>query len=87
VRRGRAFTVREYAILMLAPFALALVLAAEERSAGLLAPLVLVPWVMRLVARVRREPAGAWLNGALATTAKLGLAFSLLLSVGATLGR
>jgi 1,4-dihydroxy-2-naphthoate polyprenyltransferase len=87
VRRGPAFTVREYAVLMYAPFALALVLAAEEQSAALLAPLVLVPWTFRLVARVQRKPAGAWLNSALAATAKLGLAFALLLSLGAALGR
>jgi 1,4-dihydroxy-2-naphthoate octaprenyltransferase len=85
VRRGSAFTVREYAVLMYAPFALALVLAAEESSAALLAPFVLLPWIVRLVTRVQRKPAGAWLNSALATTAKLGLAFALLLSLGAAL--
>ena len=87
VRRGRAFTVREYYALMYVPFVLALVLALLERSAALLAPLVLLPWAFRLVARVRREPVGAWLNSALAATARLGLAFALLLSLGAAFGR
>jgi 1,4-dihydroxy-2-naphthoate octaprenyltransferase len=77
--------VREYAFLMYAPFALALVLAAEESSVALLAPLLLLPWTFRLVTRVQRKPAGAWLNSALAATAKLGLAFALLLSLGAGL--
>ena len=87
VRRGPAFTVREYSALMQVPFALALVLAFVERSPTLLAPLALLPWAIRLTLRVRREPAGTWLNSALAATAKLGLAFALLLSLGAALGR
>ena len=87
VRCGRAFTVREYSVLMSVPFALVLALGLLERSAALLAPLVLLPWAVRLVLRVRREPVGAWLNSALAATAKLGLAFALLLSLGAALGR
>jgi len=86
VRRGRAFTVREYSALMQVPFALALLLALVERSPTLLAPLVLLPWAVRLTRQVRREPAGTWLNSALAATAKLGLAFALLLSLGAALG-
>jgi 1,4-dihydroxy-2-naphthoate octaprenyltransferase len=87
VRRGRAFTVLEYSALMYVPFALALALALLERSPTLLAPLVLLPWAIRLTLRVRREPAGAWLNSALAATAKLDLAFALLLSLGAAFGR
>ena len=83
VRRGRRFTVREYAVLMHAPFALALVLALLEQRAALLAPLVLLPWAARLALRVRREPSGPALNGALAATAGFGLAFALLLSLGA----
>jgi hypothetical protein len=41
---------------------------------------------VRLYLRVRRTPAGRWLNGALASTAKLGLLFAMLLSLGAGLG-
>jgi 1,4-dihydroxy-2-naphthoate polyprenyltransferase len=83
VRCGARFTLAEYALLLHAPFALAVALALHERRAGLLAPLVLLPWAARLALRVKREPAGAWLNAALASTAKLGLAFALLLSLGA----
>jgi hypothetical protein len=34
---------------------------------------------------VAQRPAGGWLNAALGSTAKLGLAFALLLSLGAAL--
>lgn len=85
VRRGRRFTVREYAVLLYLSFALVAALALQERRAGLLAPLVLLPWAVRLALRVQREPAGARLNAALAATAMLGLAFALLLSLGAGL--
>ena len=85
VRCGVRFTLLEYAFLLHAPFALVLVLAVHEERAGLLAPLVLLPWATLLSLRVRRAPAGGWLNRALASTAKLGLAFALLLSIGAGL--
>jgi len=84
VRCGVRFTLIEYAFLLLAPFALTLALARHEERAGLLAPLLLLPWAVRLYLRVRRAPSGAWLNGALASTAKLGLAFAILLSAGTT---
>jgi 1,4-dihydroxy-2-naphthoate polyprenyltransferase len=86
VRCGVRFTLVEYAFLLLAPFALVLALSGSEGRSGLLAPLVLLPWAVRLYLRVRRTPAGAWLNGALASTAKLGLGFAVLLSLGAGLG-
>ena len=84
VRRGVRFTLLEYAVLLHLPFALAVILAAQEGRPGLLAPLFLLPWAVRLYLRVQRAPSGAWLNGALASTAKLGLAFAVLLSVGTT---
>jgi 1,4-dihydroxy-2-naphthoate octaprenyltransferase len=84
VRCGVRFTLVEYAFLLLAPFALVLALAQHEERIGLLAPLLLLPWAVRLYLRVRRTPSGAWLNGALASTAKLGLVFAILLSVGTT---
>jgi 1,4-dihydroxy-2-naphthoate octaprenyltransferase len=87
VRCGRNFSVWEFALLMLTPFALAAAMAAYEGRALLLAPLVLLPWALRLAGRIKRQPAGAWLNGALAQTAKLGLAFAVLLSLGAVLAR
>lgn len=86
VRCGVRFTLMEYALLLHAPFALVLVLAGLEGGIGLLAPLLLLPWALLLYLRVRRTPSGAWLNGALASTAKLGLAFAILLSLGAGIG-
>ena len=85
VRLGRRASAWEYAALMHLPFALSVVLALTGRQAWLLAPLVLLPWASTLAQRVAREPAGTWLNQALGATAKLGLAFALLLSVGAAL--
>jgi 1,4-dihydroxy-2-naphthoate polyprenyltransferase len=87
VRLGRRTTAREYAALVHLPFALSVVLAFTTEQAWLLAPLVLLPWATTLAQRVTREPAGAWLNAALGATAKLGLAFAILLSLGATLAR
>jgi len=86
VRCGVRFTLVEYALLLHAPFVLVLALAGHEGRIGLLAPLVLLPWAVLLHLRVRRSPSGAWLNGALASTAKLGLLFAVLLSLGAGLG-
>lgn len=83
VRIGRSFTVWEYAALLHTPFALLALLAYLERRALLLAPLVLLPWAATLAQRVRRESAGPGLNAVLAATAKLGLAFAVLLSLGA----
>lgn len=84
VRCGVRFALLEYALLLHVPFALAVLLALQEGQPGLLMPLVLLPWAVRLYRRVRRTPSGAWLNGALASTAKLGLAFAILLSAGTT---
>ena len=86
VRCGVRFTLLEYALLLHAPFALVLALAQQEARMGLLAPLLLLPWATLLYFRVRRSPAGGWLNNALASTAKLGLVFAILLSLGAGLG-
>ena len=87
VRMGRQFTVREYAALLLAPFILAVALTAMGRAPLLLAPLVLLPWALSLARRVHREPAGPGLNGVLGSTAKLGLAFAVLLGLGALFAR
>jgi 1,4-dihydroxy-2-naphthoate octaprenyltransferase len=85
VRLGRRATAWEYAALMHAPFALSGVLAFAGEQAWLLAPLLLLPWATTLAQRVARAPAGAGLNAVLGATAKLGLAFALLLSLGAAL--
>jgi 1,4-dihydroxy-2-naphthoate octaprenyltransferase len=76
VRAGRRFTVWEYALLLHAPLLLAVWL-------GHLLPLLLLPWTLALARRVRREPSGAGLNAVLASTASLGLAFAVLLCLGA----
>jgi len=83
VRMGRRFTVWEYAVLLHLPFFLTVLLAQAESRASLLAPLLLLAWATTLVQRVRRAPAGAGLNAVLASTAKLGLVYALLLSAGA----
>lgn len=85
VRMGRRFTVWEYAVLLHLPLFLTVLLAHAEQRTGLLAPLALLPWATTLVQRVRREPSGAGLNAVLASTAKLGLAFAVLLSLPAAL--
>jgi len=85
VRLGCRASVWEYAALMHLPFALAVVLAFTTGQPWLLAPLVLLPWATTLAQRVARAPSGAWLNAALGATAKLGLAFALLLSAAAAL--
>jgi 1,4-dihydroxy-2-naphthoate octaprenyltransferase len=87
VQRGRRFTSWEYASLLHAPFLFVMVVALQERRTLLLAPLVLLPWGMVLAHRVWCQPSGAWLNAALGATAKLGLAFAVLLSLGAALAR
>ena len=85
VRLGRRASAWEYAALMHLPFALSAVLAFTRGQPWLAAPLVLLPWATTLAQRLAREPSGAWLNAALGATAKLGLAFALLLTVGAAL--
>jgi 1,4-dihydroxy-2-naphthoate octaprenyltransferase len=81
VRLGRRFSVWEYAALMHLPFVLSIGISLLEREPWLLAPLALLPWATTLAQRVRREPAGAGLNAVLASTAKLGLTYALLLGV------
>ena len=83
VRLGRRFSVGEYAVLLHLPFALAVALAHTEDRVLVAAPLVLLPWASSLAQRVHRQPAGAGLNAVLAATAKLGLAYAVLLSAGA----
>jgi 1,4-dihydroxy-2-naphthoate octaprenyltransferase len=78
VRLGRRFSVWEYAALVHAPFGVVALLSLYE-------PLVLLPWASFLARRLWQEPRGAGLNGVLAATARLGLAFALLLSLAAQL--
>jgi 1,4-dihydroxy-2-naphthoate polyprenyltransferase len=86
VRRGHAFSCAEYAALLLLPFVLLPALGLKTNSGfWLLMPLALLPWALSLAVLVRREPSGPGLNQVLAATARLGIAFAVLLSIGATL--
>jgi len=79
---GRAFTRWEYALLMLAPFALLLPLALLTRPrAALLLPLLALPAALSLVRRFWRETPGPRFNALLAHTARFQVLFALLLSV------
>jgi 1,4-dihydroxy-2-naphthoate polyprenyltransferase len=87
-RMGGGFARAEYAVLLLAPFALlaALVPLADIGAAAAM-PLIGLPWAARLAWTIHRRPPGAWLNGLLAETALLGLAFAGLLAVSFGLQR
>ena len=85
---GGGFARAEYTALLLAPFALlaALVPLAHMGAAAAM-PLIALPWAARLAWTIRRRPPGRWLNGLLAETALLGLAFAALLAVSFGLQR
>ena len=84
---GRAFTRGEYAVLMLAPFALLGALARlTPLSATLLIPLLALPMAAALVRRFWHETPGPAFNALLARTAKFQVLFSVLLCVGILLG-
>ena len=80
---GRAFTRWEFAVLMLAPFALLGALARlTPLSATLLIPLLALPMAAALVRRFWHETPGPAFNALLARTAKFQVLFSVLLCVG-----
>ncbi len=80
---GRAFSRGEYAVLLLAPFALLAVLAMLTGiGATLLVPLLALPTAIGLVRRFWRETPGPAFNALLAQTARLQVLFSVLLCVG-----
>ncbi len=73
----------EYVLLLLLAYAtLPGFLLLGERTAWVLLPCLTLPLASRLLARVIGGVAGADLNSVLASTAQLGLVFSLLLAVG-----
>jgi 1,4-dihydroxy-2-naphthoate octaprenyltransferase len=82
-RIGGGFARAEYAALLLAPFALLPVLG----SSAAVLPVILLPRALRLAWTIHRRPPGRWLNGLLAETALLGLAFACLLAVAFGLER
>ena len=83
-RLGRARSRSVYALLMLLPFALVLLLITRGRSGAWLACLVL-PYMLVLVRRLGRRAPGAWLNAQLAASAKASALLGLLLAVGVLL--
>ena len=84
---GRALTRWEYAVLMLAPFALLGALARlTPIGATLLIPLLALPMAAVLVRRFWRETPGPAFNALLARTAKFQVLFSVLLCVAILLG-
>ena len=79
---GRAFSRWQYALLVLAPFALLPLLGLETRvGASLLVPMLALPNAIGLVRRFWREPPGPLFNALLAQTARFQVMFSILLCV------
>lgn len=81
---GPAGARRAYAAMMLAPFAVPLLLAWEGRTGALLA-LGALPPCLGAVRRIMHGEAGAALNLLLAATARAGFGFGLLLALGVML--
>jgi 1,4-dihydroxy-2-naphthoate octaprenyltransferase len=84
VRLGRERTRRLYAGMLAAAY-LSLIGIALGLSAWVFLPLLTVPLALRLVGTVRTRTDGPSLNGALAGTGALQLAFCVLLSAGVLL--
>ncbi len=85
VRFGHRAGVAEYAVLLLASYAVPVALAATGRTGvTVLLPLITLPWAIVLFQRVRTRD-GAALNPVLEGTAKLLLVFGVLLAVGLAL--
>ncbi len=78
---GRAGAQLAYAVMLLLPFALVLLLAQRGRPGVLLALLVL-PHSIQLTRRLRQTASGQALNALLAATARTSLLLGLLLSIG-----
>jgi 1,4-dihydroxy-2-naphthoate octaprenyltransferase len=86
VRFGRSFGVGEYAVLVAVAMIVPIVLVfGFGVHIAALASLVTLPFAVKLVMTLNRERAGDILNRTLANTAKLLLAYGVLLSVGIAL--
>ena len=84
---GRSFSRWEYAVLMLAPFALlALLVPLSRLGWGLLLPLLALPAGAALVRRFWQETAGPAFNALLARTARFQVVFAVLLALAALIG-
>ncbi len=84
VRFGRRGAIVEYALLLGAAYAVPVARVVGGDPAWLLLPCLTAPWAARLFVRVASTD-GRALNPLLGATAKLLLAFSLLLALGVTL--
>jgi 1,4-dihydroxy-2-naphthoate octaprenyltransferase len=85
---GGRFARVEYGVLLLVPFTLLPVLAPVANMGSIVAvPMVTLPWAARLTWLVYRRPPGSWLNGLLAETALLELAFAVALAASFVLPR
>jgi 1,4-dihydroxy-2-naphthoate octaprenyltransferase len=84
---GAAASVRLYATLELAPFALAALLAWVTGSAWLALPLLALPWALRLVRDFTRVSDGPQQNALLVRAVMLEVGFGMLLCAGALLNR
>ena len=80
---GRERSLRLYALLLLLPFALVVVLALKTEIALLALPLFALPWAWRLSRALAAAAAGQAQNALLFRTVLLEVAFGLLLSAGA----
>ena len=86
VRWGERGALAEYALLLVAAYAVpALLLARGHATLTILLPILTLPLAVRLFQKVRRER-GRALNPLLGGTAKLLLLYGLLFSVGLALG-
>jgi 1,4-dihydroxy-2-naphthoate octaprenyltransferase len=82
VRLGVAGTRTEYLLLLVAAYAIPLILAYWQDSLWLLAPVITLPRALQLNAVIHRTSDGPTLNVALAGTAQLSLFFALTLAAG-----
>ena len=82
VRFGQRFGQAEYIAMLALAYLIAIGLAYGERRAGWLLPLLTLPLAVKRTRTVLGSH-GPQLNAELANTAKLGLAFNLLLAAGA----
>ena len=80
---SEAAATRLYALLVLAPFALAVLIAWIEGGTWFALPLAASPWGWRLQREFRRTPPGPAQNALLFRTVLFEVAFGLLLSAGA----
>jgi 1,4-dihydroxy-2-naphthoate octaprenyltransferase len=87
VRFGRRFGVGEYTLLLAVAYAVPALLALSgARSSWVLLPFATLPVALSLTRAVASESAGPPLNRALVGTARLLLAFAVLLALGIALG-